>query len=637
MNWTKYLAVVTAVTLLACGEGAGPELEQVEGVAPAGVADKADEASFAERRRRPAPQVDVEILGLSTLTQVERAALDRDTDGDGLADLFEIYAGTDPETPDSDFDGLGDGEELYEHGTHPGREDTDGDGLMDAEELELGTWPDLRDTDGDGFDDADEVAAQTDALSAEDWPVPPEVTEQSVPRVTRRTVRRLRRAVRRGVENPSLDLNHDGVVDGDDVELAEWLRRRRNRRGLVRAGGGEDLDVLEVEVEPDHSDHELEACGLAPAISPLVFRFLDQPHFGGNNAPEYAVRALLRMSTAAFNDADCDVDGDERPDRRIDRDGDGVSEGFDTDGDGQVDIDEDGREDGDEEEEEEEETCCYDPICTWAPAHVDVPSTSDTGLLVDDWVNSDQKRRKYESGPTHLLYSNRYSGNCVASPTGGNMNMAASGSCYMKVNMRCAKPKNTRCERPCHECTAHGEGYGNYHSKVEVHSWEGVTCWPFATNRNNVAAADAAEILTCGKSRGDSESLASGDAVTISRSMTIGASVGKDKDGVSLGASAQFSIGESRVVGTGTHKAEVRVANEAKCFPAVSVVNSGGRIINSSDNRAGGYAWVRTEYRGNAVWARSSCIEADYLALHHHGWSLADGEALMDTWIATLP
>lgn len=681
-NWTKYLAVMAALALLACGEAAGPELSRVDGAQHGGRVGKADDARGALAGRRTPPRVEIEILGLETLTPAEREAFRTDTDGDGLADLFEIYAGTDPETPDSDFDGLGDREELYVHGTNPGKADSDGDGLLDPEELELGTWPDRADSDGDGFDDADEVAAGTGALDADDWPAPAEVGEDTLPRITGRTVRRLRKAVQRGVDTPSLDVNHDGVVDADDVELAEFLRRRRNRRQLARPERGEELDVVEIEL--DHDGHTLDPCMLAPDISPLVFRFLDQPRFENDEAPEWAIRALLRISTRAFNAAGCDIDGDGVPDLRVDLDGDGQAEGFDVDGDGRIDLferppvarpdvaagDEDDADEADEdeddgligracdredpscchgddcdqdgagdddEEQEEEEPCCYEPICTWAGAHVDVPSASDTGTIVDDWVNSDQKRRKYEYGPTHLLYSNRYSGNCLASATGGEMSMASSGSCYMKVNMRCARPRNTECERPCRECTARGAGYGNYHSSVEVHAWEGVTCWPFATNRNNVAAADAAEILTCGNSRGDNENLASGDSVTISRSLTVGAEIGKDKDGVSLGGSAQFSIGESRVVGTGTHKADVRVANEGECFPAVSVVNSGGRIINSSDNRAGGYGWVRTEYRGNAIWARSNCIGTDYNDWHTNGWSPADGEALLNAWKATLP
>ena len=43
--------------------------------------------------------------------------------------------GTDPNDPDTDGDGLSDGEELNTHGTDPNETDTDKDGLSDADEL----------------------------------------------------------------------------------------------------------------------------------------------------------------------------------------------------------------------------------------------------------------------------------------------------------------------------------------------------------------------------------------------------------------------------------------------------------------------------------------------------------------------
>ena len=46
-----------------------------------------------------------------------------------------------PSKPDTDNDGLTDGEEVNEHGTEPGNPDTDGDGLIDGDELFYGTDP----------------------------------------------------------------------------------------------------------------------------------------------------------------------------------------------------------------------------------------------------------------------------------------------------------------------------------------------------------------------------------------------------------------------------------------------------------------------------------------------------------------
>jgi len=89
-----------------------------------------------------------------------------DTDGDGLTDDEEAVIGTDPLDPDTDDDGLLDGEEVQTHDTDPLDPDTDGDGLEDGDEL-VGadgtpftgdeTDPTDADTDNDGLTDGEEV------------------------------------------------------------------------------------------------------------------------------------------------------------------------------------------------------------------------------------------------------------------------------------------------------------------------------------------------------------------------------------------------------------------------------------------------------------------------------------------------
>lgn len=82
-----------------------------------------------------------------------------DTDDDGLRDGEEvnIYR-TDPLKPDTDDDGLSDYAEAKTYRTDPLRGDTDGDGLRDGEEvLRYSTDPTKADTDGDGLTDGDEV------------------------------------------------------------------------------------------------------------------------------------------------------------------------------------------------------------------------------------------------------------------------------------------------------------------------------------------------------------------------------------------------------------------------------------------------------------------------------------------------
>jgi outer membrane protein OmpA-like peptidoglycan-associated protein len=81
-----------------------------------------------------------------------------DTDGEGLKDGEEVITYyTDPLKPDTDGDLLTDYDEIAKHHTNPIKADTDGDGLNDGEEITRKTDPNNSDTDGDGLNDGEEV------------------------------------------------------------------------------------------------------------------------------------------------------------------------------------------------------------------------------------------------------------------------------------------------------------------------------------------------------------------------------------------------------------------------------------------------------------------------------------------------
>lgn len=78
--------------------------------------------------------------------------LERDTDGDGLLDGYEVFSSmTNPSEKDSDNNGVEDGDEDY-----------DSDGLTNIEEQFFGSEAFIFDTDNDGLNDYEESIWQTD-------------------------------------------------------------------------------------------------------------------------------------------------------------------------------------------------------------------------------------------------------------------------------------------------------------------------------------------------------------------------------------------------------------------------------------------------------------------------------------------
>ena len=97
----------------------------------------------------------VKIINLSLTRSMKVTATfgdtKKDSDNDGLPDIYETAIGTDPYYRDTDRDGLHDGAEVDKHNSDPI----------------------LADTDGDGHDDKSEVLNQTDLANEEDVPFLP--------------------------------------------------------------------------------------------------------------------------------------------------------------------------------------------------------------------------------------------------------------------------------------------------------------------------------------------------------------------------------------------------------------------------------------------------------------------------------
>lgn len=96
-------------------------------------------------------------------------AVDNDIDKDGLLNDEEKQIGTDPRNPDTDGEGLRDGEEVRTYKTNPLNKDTDGDNCNDKEEVVTYKTDALKkDTDGDGLGDCDEILThKTDPFKAD--------------------------------------------------------------------------------------------------------------------------------------------------------------------------------------------------------------------------------------------------------------------------------------------------------------------------------------------------------------------------------------------------------------------------------------------------------------------------------------
>jgi uncharacterized protein (DUF1800 family) len=125
---------------------------------------EADAGALADADADGMPFWFEELYGLSDSNAADALP---DPDADGLGNLAEFLAGTNPTDPDSDNDGLADASELA-LGTDPLNPDTDGDGLADGQETS--SSPLSANTDGDAFPDNIELEQGSDPTNSASVP-----------------------------------------------------------------------------------------------------------------------------------------------------------------------------------------------------------------------------------------------------------------------------------------------------------------------------------------------------------------------------------------------------------------------------------------------------------------------------------
>ena len=174
----------------------------------------------------------------------QTAADDTDDDGDGLSNAREAELNTDPALPDTDEDGLTDGEEVLEVGSSPLAPDTDGDGVLDGDEIAQGTNP---------VDEAVEVAGE---VTGEDAPViaeppaeEPSQSEQATGVLGDSDADGLEDAIELelGTDPADVDTDDDGLADGDEY----YVNQTGTRNPDTDADGILDGDEIANGTDPN--------------------------------------------------------------------------------------------------------------------------------------------------------------------------------------------------------------------------------------------------------------------------------------------------------------------------------------------------------------------------------------------------
>lgn len=194
-----------------------------------------------------------------------------DTDGDGIADVFEEILGMDKNQADTDGDGLSDFYEIVYTETDPllydtdgnglsdGDEDLDGDGLRNIEEIYNLTNPAMMDTDGDLLNDGDEVRIYG--------------TNPLIP-----------------------DTDGDGVSDGKEVELGTDPLKKQEYFTITQVS--ESADTVQAEVKITLKGEQVETLRVSPVNNDCLFP-KDMPGYIGD-AYEFSVSGTFDTAIISF-------------------------------------------------------------------------------------------------------------------------------------------------------------------------------------------------------------------------------------------------------------------------------------------------------------------------------------------------
>lgn len=152
-----------------------PTQTEFAGIAPATIAEHTDTDGdgLADWFEMLGWSVNIELAnGVRTQAYVTSNPFIQDTDGDTLSDSEENFRSLDPRTDDTDADLVPDDDEVRLYFCNPADQDSDNDGFADSTELALKTSPTLADTDGDQLNDREELVIRNRNPRLADLPIP---------------------------------------------------------------------------------------------------------------------------------------------------------------------------------------------------------------------------------------------------------------------------------------------------------------------------------------------------------------------------------------------------------------------------------------------------------------------------------